>query len=352
MKMRLLIWTAHEPRRPGRAFTGLLRCGVLLGFMLGTTLPVVQPAQAGLLRDKRHERQLSRSQAEAADQGLSDAGEGQGEPIPSHTTVLRKQPYGPDKLQRYDVYLPPKPSSRRAGTLAPVMFMVHGGAWSIGDMAHGNVTGHKLAHWLAQGVVFVSVNYRLVPDVTPAQQRDDIAQALAVVQKQAEGWGGDRHRFVLMGHSAGAHLVALLSADPGVATSLGASRWLGSILLDSAALDLVQIMQAPRHFRFYDQAFGKDPQQWAGVSPFHQLQTGLAPMLAVCSSRRSDSCDQARRFADQARTLGDTVSVLPQDLSHMDINAELGVPSNYTDQVDRFLNGLGGWSTALSPSAP
>lgn len=350
--MRLLSWTAHEPRRVAHAGTGLLRQSVLLFMVLCACMAAVQPAQAGLLRDKLHERQLARSQGEADDQGLSEAGDEPGGAIPPHTTVLRNQPYGPDKLQRYDVYLPPTAVLQRAGSPAPVLFMVHGGAWSIGDKAHGSVTGHKVAHWLAQGVVFISVNYRLVPEVTPAQQRDDIAQALATAQKQAAGWGADRHRFVLMGHSAGAHLVALVSADPGVATKLGASPWLGSVLLDSAALDLVKIMQTPRHFRFYDQAFGKDPAVWTSLSPFHQLQAGLAPMLAVCSSRRSDSCDQARRFSDQARTLGDTVSVLPQDMSHKQINAELGGPGAYTEQVDRFLSGLRGWTPTITPAAP
>lgn len=142
-----------------------------------------------------------------------------------------------------------------------------------------------------------------------------------------------------MGHSAGAHLVALLAASPGVAQQQGASPWLGTIALDSAALDVVQIMQS-RHASFYDRAFGKDPAYWQAASPRHKLKAGAAPLLLVCSSRRDDSCPQAQQFTAHASALGVQAQVLAQDLSHKGINEELGRPGAYTGAVEAFMASL------------
>jgi dipeptidyl aminopeptidase/acylaminoacyl peptidase len=191
----------------------------------------------------------------------------------------------------------------------------------------------KIAHWVDQGYVVISTNYRMLP--TPvAQQVDDVAAALAFAQSQAGLWGGDPKRFVLMGHSAGAHLVALVAA--GARTATRPQPWRGAVLLDSAAFDLTTLM-THRHFGLYDRAFGGERSYWAAMSPIVQLARATAPILAVCSSRRQESCGQADRFAAKANGLGGRVRVLREDLSHMEINATLGDASDYTSQVDAFL---------------
>jgi len=57
-----------------------------------------------------------------------------------------------------------------------------------------------------------------------------------------------------MGHSAGAHLVALLTAHPAFTQAEGALPWLGTVSLDSAAFDVVAVMSG-RHLALYDRAF-------------------------------------------------------------------------------------------------
>jgi hypothetical protein len=146
-------------------------------------------------------------------------------------------------------------------------------------------------------------------------------------------------RFVLAGHSAGAHLVALLDADPSLARAHGARAWRGTIALDSAALDVTKIMQS-RHPSLYDDAFGTDPAYWRSASPYAQLTRAAQPLLAVCSAPRADSCAQARRYADKATGLGMRVEVLPQQLSHREINETLGADSAYTQAVDKFIASL------------
>jgi acetyl esterase/lipase len=161
-----------------------------------------------------------------------------------------------------------------------------------------------------------------------------VARALALAQRRAAEWGGERRGFILLGHSAGAHLVALLAVAPSIARERGAQPWLGTVALDSAALDVVQIMQS-RHLRLYDRAFGGDRAGWFVASPLQQLQAPAAPFLAVCSSRRADSCPQAQAFVDRAVALGTRAQVLPEDLSHEQINEQLGADGDYTTQVER-----------------
>lgn len=234
--------------------------------------------------------------------------------------------YGPEARQRMDVYLPP------AATGAPVIIMVHGGAWMVGNKAMPQVVDNKVAYRVRQqGFIFVSVNYRLSPQADPLVQAHDVASALAKAQSMAASWGGDPAKVVLMGHSAGAHLATLLSASPALARDSGARPWLGTVVLDSAALDLEGLMKA-RHMRFYDRVFGADPAYWRSVSPTRVLTPDAAPMLLVCSTRRADgSCMQTRDFAARVTAGGRRASVLPRDLTHEQINSALGLPSAYTE---------------------
>jgi arylformamidase len=60
----------------------------------------------------------------------------------------------------------------------------------------------------------------------------------------------------------------------------------------------------------------------------------------VCSSRRGDACPAARHFAEKANAAGLRTTILEQDLSHGQINQQLGVPGPYTDSVDRWINSI------------
>ena len=260
---------------------------------------------------------------------------------PAGVKRLADSPYGPDPRQRIDVYLPVQPSEAPAPAGATIIVMVHGGAWMTGNKAMPHVVDNKVAHWVRQkGFIFVSVNYRLSPQVDPLVQAHDVASALAKTQSLAASWGGDPAKVVLMGHSAGAHLVALLSASPALAREAGARPWLGTVALDSAALDLERLMKA-RHMRFYDRVFGADPAYWRSVSPTRVLAPSATPMLLVCSTQRADgSCMQARDFAARMTATGIRAHVLPQDLTHAQINATLGLPGAYTNAVQSFMSDL------------
>lgn len=242
--------------------------------------------------------------------------------------------YGPDPRHRLDVYLPEQPQK------APVIVMVHGGGWRFGDKSNPNVWQNKVAHWTSQGTIVVTVNYRLLPQADPLEQAKDVARALSFVQSRSDDWGGSERNTILMGHSAGGHLVALLNADPTLAHMQGAKPWLGSVVLDTAALDIPQLMQQTSS-RLYRDAFGEDPAFWAAASPMQSLTAGAPPVLLVCSTRRVLPCLEARKFQMAAMERGGKAQTLPVDYSHRSINAVLGLDRAFTRQVDDFLTDIG-----------
>jgi len=301
----------------------LLVAAILCGFF--------SLATAGPLRERLKELKAERQSAQADDPDESDEGPA-AVSVPAGVRVLRDVAYGSDAKQRFDVYLPP-----HAGN-APIIVMVHGGGWRRGDKRMSGVVQNKMQRWVGKGFIFVSVNYRLLPtDVLT--QAQDVASAVAMVQQKAASWGGDPDRLVLIGHSAGAHLSALLAASPAIAAQGGARPWLGTVALDSAALDVASIMEK-RHVPMYDAAFGSDPAYWKRASPFHVLSADARPMLMVCSTQRRASCSQAQAFADKAMSIGVSAQVSGQDLTHGEINAKLGAPGAYTDAVESFLSSL------------
>ena len=250
-------------------------------------------------------------------------------------SVQRNEPWGTGKKRTMDVYTVP------AASPAPVIVMVHGGGWRIGDKDNPGLAEPKAAHYNAMGYVFIAIDYPLLPEADPLTQAREVAHALAFIQQHAARWHGDGRRVVLMGHSAGAHIVSLLASSPELVREAGAAPWLGTVALDSAALDVGRIMRGP-HFPLYDQAFGGNPDYWSKVSPLARLDARPTPMLLVCSSLRLESCPQARAFAAKVASLGGTVRVQPEALSHRDINVTLGRPGAYTDGIDNFLRSLGG----------
>jgi acetyl esterase/lipase len=255
--------------------------------------------------------------------------------LPPGARAVRDLAYGEHPAQRVDVYLP-------AGAAIPaVVLMVHGGGWQHGAKDLHRVIRNKVARWVAHGWAVVSADYRLLPEAAPLQQADDVARALAFVQRSAGSWGADPEQVVLIGHSSGGHLVSLLSADRAIGAAHGAAPWRASVVLDSAAFDVVQIMQGTP-LPLHRAAFGTDPAGWQQASPSHRLSgPPLAPMLAVCSSPRASSCRQALAFAARAAAFGGHVEVLPVALTHGEVTDLLGLPGPYTDSVEDFLHRAG-----------
>lgn len=246
--------------------------------------------------------------------------------------TLTDQRYGPDAAQLADAYLPATPGA----PLAPILVLVQGGSWRQGDKAEPAFVQDKVARWLPLGYVVVSVNTRLLPDAPPRAQAEDLGQAVAWVQRQAAGWRADPGRILLMGHSSGGHLLALLAAEAGMRQRAGVTPWLASIILDGTPFDLPRIMAA-EHAGFYDRAFGSDPAQWRAASPTAQLSGPNPPTLLVCSSLRPQSCRRSRDYAQRLTEHGGQAQVLPVARNHGQINAAVGGDNDETSEIARFI---------------
>ena len=119
--------------------------------------------------------------------------------------------YGVDKRQRLDVYLPKgEVSSAPSASSRPVVIFWYGGSWQTGSKSDYRFVGAALAE---HGYVTVLPDYRLYPEVKFPDFLDDAARAVAWVQQHAQELGGDPHRIVLMGHSAGAYTAAYLALN-------------------------------------------------------------------------------------------------------------------------------------------
>lgn len=235
--------------------------------------------------------------------------------------------YGSDALQALNLWVP------EGAKAAPLVLFVHGGGWKRGSK--DNATSRAMpAHMLAQGFAFASIDYRLVPAATVEQQAADVAAALAHLLKRADELGIDRTRVVLTGHSAGAHLVALVGTDERYLKAVGLSfaDLRGVMPNDGAAYDVQsQIADAgPMMKDTYAEAFGTDPARQKALSPTLHAAAPNAPAFLLLHVQREDAIAQTRTLADALKRSGTPVEIgsFPGEglRGHMEINRRLGEP--------------------------
>ncbi|MFN4019610.1 MAG: alpha/beta hydrolase [Erythrobacter sp.] len=233
--------------------------------------------------------------------------------------------YGSDPLQQLDLWVP---SGAKA---APLVLFVHGGGWKRGSK--DNAGSRSLpGHLMAQGYAYASINYRLVPAATVEQQAADVAAALAHLLKRADELGIDRSRVVLTGHSAGAHLVALVGTDEQYLKAAGLSfaDLDGVMPNDGAAYDVPRQMQqaGPMMKDTYEQAFGTDPARQKALSPFHHAAHPNAPAFLLLHVQREDGVAQAKALGQALQRAGTAVEIgsFPGEgpRGHAEINRRLG----------------------------
>jgi len=250
--------------------------------------------------------------------------------------------YGADPLQHLSFWAP---IAKTGSGAVPLVVFVHGGGWKRGDLV--NATGKfKVEHYPGEGYAFASVDYRLVPDATVEQQAGDVASALKWIIDHARELGIDPRRIVLMGHSAGAHLVALVGTDPRYlkAAGLGENAIQGVVPIDGAAYDVPKQVKigAPLMGPTYLQAFGTDPERQRALSPTFQADLPNAPAFLILHVQRPDGIVQSRELADALRKAGTPVQIADFPgtglQGHMTINRSLGDPAYpATKVVDDWL---------------
>lgn len=221
--------------------------------------------------------------------------------------------YGPDPQQRLDVYV----SESAAAGPRPLIVFWHGGRWRYGDKADYRFVGAALAQ---SGYVAVVANYRHYPQVKMPGFMDDAAQAALWAVAHANEFGGARERLYLMGHSAGAHLAALVALDPRYFAAAGqpAPRIAGVIGL-SGPYDFLPLLEPD-----VQDMFGP-PQLYPQSQPINFVRSDAPPMLLVHGLEDTTVWPKnSRNLATALRALDVSVTFkLYPKLSHSDTVAAL-----------------------------
>ncbi len=165
---------------------------------------------------------------------------------------------------KLDLYVP------KGKTNAPVLFFIHGGAWKTGDRSQYVPLGNRYA---LEGLVTVIPSYRLAPKHPHPAQIEDVAAAFAWTVRHIAEYGGDPNRIYAAGHSAGGHLVALLSLDGDYLAKYQLSpKALRGVLAWSGVYNLTT-------GESQESVFGKDPQVRRAASPLFHVRAGAPPFL-------------------------------------------------------------------------
>lgn len=233
-----------------------------------------------------------------------------------------------------DIYIPDTNAAK------PVVVFIHGGGWQIGDkdrVSHVNKRNFFLNH----GFIFISVNYRLAPAVFYPVYPQDVARSIAFVFNWIGKFNGDPNNVFLMGHSAGAHLAALVATDRRYLNEYNhqASKIKGVIVLDGAGYDIPALMDYHQQqgntssIQTYQTAFGEDPLLWQEASPINYSYNNTAPFQLFYVAQREISQLMSESFAQELRQAGNSAQVIPVfNSSHPLINSQFGAPEDIVSQ--------------------
>jgi acetyl esterase/lipase len=224
----------------------------------------------------------------------------------------------PDK-HKLDLYVP------REVKDAPVLFFVHGGAWRRGDKQYLGLYSSLAMSLAHQGIIVVVPNYRLSPQVTHPEHIKDVARAFAWAYANIARYGGRRDEIFAAGHSAGAHLIALLATD---------ESWLKAQGLELTAIRGViaisGIYDLSDNNRLFDMTFGHDVSVRAKAAPLSHVCATAPPFLIMYAERDIALCGRvpSEEFAKALRAKNCQAATL-----------ELKDRNHFTELLDAVLPG-------------
>ncbi len=250
--------------------------------------------------------------------------------------VKRDIPYtkNADKLQTLDVYSPGK------GKNLPVVFWIHGGGWQTGDKSEVYT---KPQVFNGKGFILVSTNYRLWPKVDMETLTRDVAKSIRWVHYNIAEFGGDPKRLLIMGHSAGAQLAALICTDERYLKEEGLSFAIikGCVPVDGDTYDIPAMIEvAETRLRLHGLPmpkfghrikFGNDPVKHKAFSAVTHVgkNKGIPPFFILYVSNHPDVTAQALRLSNVLKAADIPVTLFgAKDTTHTKINADLGRPDN------------------------
>ena len=260
--------------------------------------------------------------------------------------VVRDVPYASPAAERQvlDVHAPP------AARNLPVVFWIHGGGWQTGDKSEVRL---KPRFFTDRGCVFVSTNYRLLPHVDMDVLVRDVAKALGWVHRSIATHGGDPGRILVMGHSAGAQLAALMCIDDRYLRAEGVplAALKGCVPVDGDTFDLPPIIATaemramlygqPLPTFGHRQKFGNDPRKHVDFSAVTHVTKGkgIPPFLILHVAGHPDTTAQAQRLGSVLQAAGVPAKVFAgPETTHARLNDDLGLPGDpATKELAEFL---------------
>jgi len=234
--------------------------------------------------------------------------------------------YGGLPRQTLDVYRPCKPDPD-----GRVVIFFYGGDWQTGAKGDYRFVAQALT---SRGFIAVMPDYRLYPSVTfPAFVRDG-ALSVKWVHEHIALFGGNPSRVYLMGHSAGAHIVALLTLD---------GEYLKQVGLDRSAIRATASLSGPYDFvpATSDLAvFGMSSQSQTPnprIEPINFVDGHAPPMLLIhglCDETVDPS--NSTRLAERIRKAGGQVQYISYpNRGHVGIVLALAWPFRWLAPVLR-----------------
>ncbi len=255
------------------------------------------------------------------------------------------------KRQVLDIYMPDDVE----GKSLPVMFWIHGGGWQVGDKSDVGLKPQVLTQ---RGFVFVSTNYRLLPEVTMDDLIRDVAKSLGWVHRNIAKHGGDPKRIFVGGHSAGAQLAALICTDDRYLKQEGVTFDVikGCVPVDGDTYDIPKIIMTAEHRRTlyggkmptfgHRQKFGNDPEKHVDFSAVTHVEKGkgIPPFLLLYFPGNPDTRAQAEMLATKLNVAEIPVRAFgKRDTNHSRLNNDLGKPDDpATEAFYKFLDPLMG----------
>jgi acetyl esterase/lipase len=265
----------------------------------------------------------------------------------------------PDQLS-LDLTVPERDGSCAA---VPLVVWVHGGGWSNGDRK-GQAVEDKRTLFTEAGWAFASVDYRLSPRpldledpeaVRYPAHNNDVAAAVAWLEAQADDYGVDPERIALLGHSAGAGIVAGVATDPSHLERAGSGldAVACTVAVDTESYDVASSATNPPTAEVYQNAFTTDPGTWEQASPMNHIEgnTELSPFLVVTrgTPRR---IAQSTDLVEALQAEGVDAELLERNpYTHADVSRLIGQPGDQvmTPPVLDFLTSCFGGE---APSVP
>lgn len=253
----------------------------------------------------------------------------------------RDVPYTDPKNERQtlDVFSP------NEGKNHPVVVWIHGGGWQAGDKTD---VQKKPQAFTDKGFVFISINYRLLPNnVTIKQMAGDVAKAIRWSHDHAKDYGGDPNTIFVMGHSAGAQLAALVCTDERYLKAEGLSLALikGCVPVDGDTYDVPMQVQTVEKKRadFFKKSFG-DVESQKDLSAVTHVAKGkdIPPFLILHVAEHPETKGQSQRLVTALREAGVAAKAFPAEgKNHNTLNSDLGTPDDKpTQALFEFLEGV------------